>query len=166
MSATVTVGKRLIPIEHIALIEPFDPAAHPRMQTERPFQARIVLIDRESVLTEEAPAAFSEAHGFRMLADERVATNPAIRFGVETFEPAEGFKPTKPYLARLLWRDLDGNTQSKLLLSKPETVLAIAVKGEIEMPLDDAAHARVSQPTGADSSRRRSRRRAPSIQPV
>ena len=165
MSGTVTVGKRLIPIEHIALVEPFDPAAHPRMQTERPFQARIVLIDRESVLTEEAPAAFAEAHGFRMLPEETVATNPAIRFRVETFEPAEGFKPTKPYLARLLWRDLDGNTQSKLLLSKPGTVLAIAVKGEAALE-PEGGHSDPAEPSNGTTARRRSRRRAPSIQPV
>ena len=64
MSTTVTVGKRLIPIEHIALIEPFDAAAQSKLQTDRPFQARIVLIDRESVLTEEALAAFAEKHAF------------------------------------------------------------------------------------------------------
>jgi len=130
MSATVTVGKRLIPIEHIALIEPFDPAAHPRMQTERPFKARIVLIDRESVLTEEALEAFAERHGFRLLSEDGIATNPAIHFSVAAFEPAEGFNPTKPYLSRLSWRDQDGNAQSKLLLAAPESVLAVVVRGE------------------------------------
>jgi len=30
------------------------------------------------------------------------------------------------------WRDLDGNTQSKLLLSPPEAVLAVAVRGEAQ----------------------------------
>ncbi len=38
MSATVTVGKRLIPIEHIALIEPFDAAAQAKLQTDVRFK--------------------------------------------------------------------------------------------------------------------------------
>jgi hypothetical protein len=132
MSVTVTVGKRLIPLEHIALIEPFDAAAQAKLEIDRPFQARIVLIDRESVLTEEALAAFAGKHGFRVLSEEGIATNPAIRFSVEAFEPAEGFKPTKPYRSRLLWRDRDGQAQSKLLLAGPETVLAVVVRGGTE----------------------------------
>ena len=66
----------------------------------------------------------------KVLAEDSVGTNPAVRFSVETFEATEGFQPSKPYRSRLLWRDLEGNTQSKLLLSAPEAVLAIAVKGE------------------------------------
>src|SRR5262249_35214703 len=126
------IGRRLIPLEHIALIEPLDAASQARLDTERAFQTRVVLIDRDSVLSEEAPAALAEAHGFRMLAEDGVATNPAIRFRVETFQPAEGFRPHKPFKTRLMWRDPDGGMQSKLLLSAPETVLAIVVKGEPE----------------------------------
>lgn len=166
MTNTVTIGRRLIPLDHIALVEPFDAAAHPRMQSERPFKARIVLIDRESVLTEQTPSAFAEQHGFRMLAEDGVGTSPLLRFGVESFEPAEGFNPAKPYKTRLVWRDLDGNTQSKLLLSRPETVLAVAIRGEAE----------ASSPAEGDkqavhqvSARRqqRSRRKAPqALEPV
>jgi hypothetical protein len=29
----------------------------------------------------------------------------------------------------LKWRDLDGNEQSKLLLTKPETVIAVLLRG-------------------------------------
>jgi hypothetical protein len=126
----ITIGKRLIPVEQIAVIEPYDPAANPRIKTERQFQARVMLIDRDSVLTEDTPEAFAEANGFRMLAEDRIALNPAVAFFVETFEPTEGFQPTKPYATRLRWRDRDGEIQSKLLLTKPETVLAVAVKGE------------------------------------
>lgn len=165
MSSTVTLGRKLIPLEHIALVEPFEPSAHQRMQTERAFQARVVLIDRESVLTEEAPAAFAEAHGFRMLAQEAVATNPALRFSVEAFEPTEGFNPRKPYRSRLLWRDLDGNTQSKLLLSTPESVLAIAVKGQTAPATsDDKSEAQTDQPRRA-KARRRPRLSATSLRP-
>lgn len=33
---TVIVGKRHVPLEHIALLEPFDSSAQSRMQSERP----------------------------------------------------------------------------------------------------------------------------------
>jgi len=168
MSSTILVGRRLIPVEHIALVEPFDPAANPRMQSARAFQARLVLIDRESVLTEESVTSFVEAHGFRMLPEESVATNPVVRFAVEKFEgAADGFNPTKPYRTRLQWRDSDGNVQSKLLLTKPETVLAIVVKGEAEeagsSTEGDARDAKNSAPPG---QRRRSRRKSPSPIPA
>jgi hypothetical protein len=129
MSDTITIGKRLVPIEQIALVEPFDPASYPGMQSERTFKSRVVLIDRESVLAEAEPFDFGEKHAFRMLLEDNVAANPAIRFGVQTFEPSEGFNPTKPYRSRLIWRDAD-NIQSKLLLTAPEILLAIAVRGE------------------------------------
>src|SRR4029077_17965943 len=96
MTNTVTIGKRLIPLDHIALVEPFDPSAHPGMKTDKAFKARVVLIDRQSVLTEEASAVFAEGNGFRMLGEEGVAPTPPILFAVETFEPAKGFEPTKP----------------------------------------------------------------------
>jgi hypothetical protein len=79
---------------------------------------------RYNVLTEETVEAFAEANKFRRLPQDNVATNPAVRFRVETFEPSEGFQPRKPYQSRLKWCDQDGNEQSKLLLTKPETVIA------------------------------------------
>lgn len=162
----IVVGKRHIPLDHIALVEPFDPAAYPGMKTDKAFKARVVLIDRASVLTEETPEAFAEAQGFRMLAGESVATNPAIRFSVESFVPAEGFQPTKPFLTRLLWRDLDGNTQSKLLLSPPEVVLASAVTGAGEAPAAAREGAAPAKRETASAGRRRSRRREASAQPA
>lgn len=125
----VTIGRRLIPLEEIALFEPFDPAQQPRMQSDRPFQARIVLTDRESVLSEEAVLALAERYGFRMLEEDGIAANPALHFTVEAFAPSEGFHPTKPYRSRLKWRDQEGQMQSKLLLAPPETVLAVIVRG-------------------------------------
>jgi hypothetical protein len=130
MTNNITVGRRLIPIEHIAFVEVFDRAAQERLQTERNFKARLVLINRESVLSEHTFASIAEMLGFRLLGEDDVATNPAIRFRVETFEPAADFTPAKPYRTRLMWRDLDGNLQSKLLLTAPELVLVIVVKGE------------------------------------
>jgi hypothetical protein len=136
MSNFITVGRRLIPSEHIVFVEPFDVNANPKFQTTRDFKGRVVLVNRDSVLIEETPKAFADANGLRMLADDGVATNPAIRFRVETFVPAEGFVPSKAYATRLLWRDLDSNDQSKLLLSLPETVLAVAVRGETDAEAD------------------------------
>jgi hypothetical protein len=152
MNATVTIGRRLVPMEHIALVEPFDPASQTRMQSERPFQARIVLIDRESLLTEEALTAFAEQHGFRAFSEEGIATNPAVHFSVEAFQPTEGFKPTKPYRSRLSWRDQDGQIQSKLLLAEPETALAVVVRGEGEAV---PAALAVSSKTSGRRNRRR-----------
>jgi hypothetical protein len=91
-----------------------------------------LLVSRESFLTEQSVESFADLNHFRLLPDEHVATNPAIAFQVETFAPAEGFQPTKPYATRLRWRDRDGNDQSKLLVTAPETVLAVAVRGEVQ----------------------------------
>jgi hypothetical protein len=135
MSTFVIVGKRLIPREHIALVEPFEPSSNPRFNTTRPFLSRVVMVNRDSILIEESVSAFAEANGFRLLSADRVATNPAVHFRVETFLPAEGFRPARAYASRLLWRDLDSNDQSKLLLSYPETVLAVVVQGQkVDLP--------------------------------
>jgi hypothetical protein len=158
MTKSVTIGRRLIPLEHIALIEPFDAASQARLDTERAFLTRVVLIDRDSVLSEEAPGAFAEAHGFRMLAEDGVATNPAIRFRVETFEPAEGFRPQKPFKTRLMWRDLDGSLQSKLLLTPPGVVLAVAVRGEAPGSQENDEPEPRSQPNDRPRRRRRTPR--------
>jgi len=127
---TVIVGKRHVPLEHIALLEPFDPSAQHRIQSERPFKTRIVLIDRDSFLSEEPLPELAVRHAFRMLDGDGIATNPDVHFRVEGFVPTEGFAPRKDYLSRLIWRDLDGEPQSKLLLSQPQHVLAVAVRGE------------------------------------
>ena len=40
----------------------------------------------------------------------------------------------KPYQSRLKWRDQDGEEQSKLLLTKAETVIAVVLRGEAAPP--------------------------------
>jgi len=95
MTNIVTVGRRLIPREHIAFVEPYDPAANPRFQTAREFHGRVVLLNRDSVLIAELPQVFAEANGFNMLEADRVATNPAVHFRVETFLPAGGTQHCK-----------------------------------------------------------------------
>jgi hypothetical protein len=130
MTDTITIGKRLIPASQ-SLVEVFDPAANPRFESDKPYRARVVLVGPESVLTEVTPSSFAEAYGFRMLPEDAACVNPTVHFQVKSFAPGGGFEPTKPYATRLLWRDLDGNTQSKLLLTKPDHVLAIAVHGKL-----------------------------------
>src|ERR1700685_2766319 len=109
MENVITLGKRLLPIEQIALVEPFDPASNPDFKPEKEFKGRVVLRNRDTVLTEVTPQEFAAAQGFRLLTEDNVAANPVIAFSVESFEPTETFKPTKPYLTRLKWRDQEGN---------------------------------------------------------
>jgi hypothetical protein len=159
----IAIGRKRLPIEEIALVEPFEPPAEPapRFTSDKDFKARVVLIDRYSVLTEETVEAFAEANKFRRLPQDNVATNPAVRFWVETFEPSEGFQPPKPYQSRLKWRDQDGNEQSKLLLTKPETVIAVVLRGEAAPAPDHQ-----ETPSEAAALQRRARKpAAPGAQP-
>ncbi len=128
MENIITLGKRLLPVEQIALVESFDPTSNPDFKPEKEFKARVVLLNRDTVVTETTPQEFAAARGFRLLTEDNVAANPAIGFSVESFSPSESFKPAKPYLTRLKWRDREGNEQSKLLLTKPETVLALVLR--------------------------------------
>ena len=158
----IAIGRKRLPTEEIALVEPFEPPAEqpPRFTSDKDFKARVVLIDRYNVLTEDTVEAFAEANKFRRLPDDNVATNPAVRFRVETFEPSEGFQPRKPYQSRLKWRE-DGNEQSKLLLTKPETVIAVVLRGEAAPAPDQQ-----ETPSEAPAPQRRARKpAAPAAQP-
>ena len=157
MQKVITIGNKHLPIEQIAYVEPFDPAANTEFKPEKPFKARVVLLNRETVLTESPPQEFAEAHGFRLLSEDNVATNPAVTFRVESFESTDGFKPAKPYLTRLKWRDPEGNDRYKLLLTKPETVIAVALRGESEPGTD---RKRPGQPAQRRTSRQRTNLRA------
>lgn len=158
MQNVITLGKKHVPIEQIVFVEPFDPTANPEFKPQKDFKSRIILLNRERVLTEQTPEAFAEAHGFRLLADDNVAANPAIVFSVESFTPTETFKPAKPYQTRLKWRDQKGAEQSKLLLTAPEAVIAQVVRGRAA-----AADAElVRQPTRT----RRVRRSYAKLRPV
>jgi hypothetical protein len=136
MQNVLTFGRKLVPIEQIALVETYDPASNPEFKTEKDYKSRVVLLNRDTVLAEATPQAFAEANGFRMLGDDNVAVNPGVSFRVETFAATESFKPDKPFVTRLRWRDGDGNDQSKLLLTKPETVIAIALRGDTSAGAD------------------------------
>jgi hypothetical protein len=159
MSNTIQIGRRIIPIEQIALIEPFDPEAQKNMRSDRAFKSRIVLLNRDSVLSETDPLAFAEEHAFRILLKDNVATNPTVNFSVETFEPTADFQPSKPFVSRLMWRDQDGNTRSKLLLTDAEDLIATVVRGGHSEP--DAP----VQPPPSRLQRPRRRRTAPAPAP-
>jgi hypothetical protein len=146
----ITIGKRLVPANQIAVVEPFDPASNPEFKPEKTYLSRIVLLNRDTILTENSPQKFSEANGFHMLGNENIAVNPTMAFGVETFTPTENFKPQKPYQSRIKWRDPDGNEQSKLLIMEPEAVV-------LELSRRGAAPSEESKP--APERPRRNRRR-------
>lgn len=57
----VTIGKRLVPVQQVAFVEPFDPAANPEFKPEKELKGHIVLLDRDIVLTEQTPEAFNRA---------------------------------------------------------------------------------------------------------
>jgi hypothetical protein len=128
MDTIISIGRQLVPVENIALVEPFDPNANPEFQPPKDFKSRIVLLNRVSVLSEMTPKEFAAAYGFHLLADDDVAANPALAFRVETFAPTDSFTPSKPYQTRLLWQDGSRTDQSKLLLTKPETVIALVLR--------------------------------------
>jgi hypothetical protein len=87
------------------LVEPFDPAANPEFKPEKDFKARLVLLNRDTLLLEMPPLEFAEAQGLRLLAADNVAVNLSVPFRVETFTPTEAFKakpalPDPPQMAR------------------------------------------------------------------
>jgi hypothetical protein len=152
MENVLTIGRELVPVEQIAYIEAFEPPADGQFKPDKPYKGRVVLLNREFVLTETTPQAFAEANGFRLLPEDNVATNPAIPFRVESFAPTEDFNPAKPYQTRLMWRGPDGDGHSKLLLTKPEMVVAIALRGNTEA--DSERKARPRRPAQSRGRRR------------
>lgn len=132
MQDVITIGLRLLPLEQIAFAEPFDPASNPDFKSDRPFKTRVVLLNRDTVLAEMTVKQFTENYGFRLLEQDETAVNPAVAFRVETFVPTETFKPEKAYATRLKWRDAEGDEHSKLLLTSPEAVIAVALRGTTE----------------------------------
>lgn len=73
------------PLNDIAFVEAFEPRENADFRSTKDFRARVVLIDRGSLLTKQTQEAFAGAHGFHCLAANQVALNPAIRFRVESF---------------------------------------------------------------------------------
>ena len=96
MNNVITIGKRLIPVEQIVLVEPFDPATNAGFKSDRPFKARIVLHNRDTVLSEDGPDSFADRHGFRLLVDDHMAVNPNVAFRIEVFAPTDDFRTDRP----------------------------------------------------------------------
>jgi len=132
MSNIIIIEREHIPVEQIAYIEPFEAPTNGQFRPDKPYKGRVVLLNRETVLTEQTPKDFAEANEFRYLPEDNVATNPLISFRVRTFVPTDGYNPAKPFQTRLMWRDPSGDSRSKLLLTKPEMVIAIVLRGETE----------------------------------
>jgi hypothetical protein len=132
----ITIGKRLVPAEHIAFVEPFDPSANPEFKPEKDYKGRVVLLDHDVVLTEQTAEEFATAHELHLFVEDRVAVNRTIVFKIEMFEPTENFKPSKPYKTRLKWVDLAGAEQSKLLVTAPQTVIAEMLNAKVELPVE------------------------------
>jgi hypothetical protein len=130
----ITIGKRLISADQVAFAELFDPAANPEFKPEKDFKTRVVLLDRDMVLTEQTPAEFASANELHLFAEDNVAVNRTIAFKIETFEPTESFNPSKRYKTRLKWSDAKGGDQSKLLVTPPETVIAEILKAKVKVP--------------------------------
>jgi hypothetical protein len=143
MQTIVTIGRKHVPIEEIALVEPFDAAANPQFRPKKDYKARVVLLNRDTVLAEFTPREFANAHTFRFLPEDDIAANPDITFRVESFEPTDTFKPAKPYATRLIWRDQHDIEHQALLLSKPETVIAVVLRGQAG-PSPDQSHHRLA----------------------
>lgn len=156
MQDVITIGKRLVPVEQIVFVEPFDPASNPDFKPEKTFKARVVLLNRETALIESTPQEFAEAYTFCSLAEDNMAVNPAVAFRVETFTPSENFNPEKAYATRLKWRDGGDNEHSRLLLSKPETVIALVVRGDAKKPA--ARSGALRRPSRSRTPRRNSRK--------
>jgi hypothetical protein len=125
----IIIGSRHVPVEQIAIVEVFDPASNPNLKSDKPWRARLTLLDRENILTEAPPEAFAENFGFRWLEEDALAVNPAIFFKVEAFAPTGDFTPAKPFASRIRWTDHDGNEQSRLLLTTPEVFISQVVRG-------------------------------------
>ena len=130
----ITIGKRLVLAEQVAFVEPFDPSSNPEFKPEKDFKGRVVLLNREIVLTEQAPQEFAAEHDLHLFAEDNVAVNRTLHFKIEIFEPTENFMPTIPYQTRLKWSDLAGDEQSKLLLTAAETVIAEILNAKTETP--------------------------------
>lgn len=81
MPNVITIGPEHVPVEQIAYIEPFEPPANGQFRPDKPYKGRVVLLNRETVLTEETPKEFAtEAGASRQLsaavARQSLSTEP------------------------------------------------------------------------------------------
>lgn len=99
MKNVITLGKRLLPIEQIALVEPFDPSSNPDFKPEKDFKARVVLLNRDTVLTETSPQEFAAAQGFpcsRKIMSPRTRQLPSASKASSRQKALNRRSPTRP----------------------------------------------------------------------
>jgi hypothetical protein len=99
----IIIEREHVPVEQIAYIEPFETPANGQFKPEKAYKGRVVLINRETVLTEDTPQAFAEANEFRLLPEDNVATvtSGAKLTEKQRFEFAEVWCPGE---CRFRWR--------------------------------------------------------------
>ena len=96
MQNIITIGEEYVPVEQIAYIELFEPPANGQFKSDKPWKGRVVLLNRESVLTEDTPSDFAKANEFRFLPEDNVATNPIIPFRVRALSrPKTSTRPSR-----------------------------------------------------------------------
>lgn len=66
----ITIGKRLVPVEQVAFVEPFDPSANPEFKPEKDYKGRIVMLNRDIVLTEQMPQEFATEHKLHLFTED------------------------------------------------------------------------------------------------
>lgn len=162
MNNVITIGRRLIPLDQIAYIEPFDPSSATGLETTRKFEARVTLLNRDNLLAEVAMGSFISEHKFRLLELDQVALNPLLDYRVEIFEPRDDFNSSKEFKTRLLWRDQRGNDFSKLLVMAPSDVLAVVMEAETAPPPD----AKPGEAPARSTRRRAAQNKRPARQPA
>jgi hypothetical protein len=149
----VTIGKRMVSLEQIAYIEPFDATSNPEFKSDKAYKGRVVLLNRDTVLSEQTSAEFAAAHDLHLFVEDDVAVNRVIDFKIEIFEPSENFKPSRPYRTRLKWSDDQGSEQSKLLITAPE--LAIAGLLDAQLDVEQPKAKRAARPAKKRGASRR-----------
>jgi hypothetical protein len=134
--ALITVRDNILARADVILVEPFDPAKSNGIPEPERFAGRITLRDGNTILTEQTPAQFAAAHGFRYLGKpDHVATNPDITFRVQEFNLARAqqrnssFRPERDFASRLIW-GRGGPNESRLLQNDVETVSAVVLLGQ------------------------------------
>jgi hypothetical protein len=95
MQNVITIGRELVPVEQIAYFESFEPPANGQFKPDKPYKGRVVLLNRETVLTETAPQEFAETNGFRLLPRTTSPPIPRSRFGSRVLRrPTTSIRPS------------------------------------------------------------------------
>lgn len=104
----ITIGKKLVSVEQVAFVEPFDPTANPEFKPEKDYKGRIVMLNRDIVLTEQTPQEFAAEHELHLftediLLDEAQDTNPVV-LDVLRKQPAQMIYVGDKYQQIYEWR--------------------------------------------------------------